>query len=481
MASGRVFLVGAGPGDPGLLTVKGRRVLEHADAIVYDRLASPRLLGYAKPGVSLYYVGKVADDHTMPQRDIEQLLISLARAGRNVVRLKGGDPFVFGRGGEEALALAKADIPFEVVPGITSAVSVPAYAGIPVTYRDVSPSFTVVTGHRSTEGLELDWNAYAKLSDTLVVLMGVRQLPRIVAGLLTAGKSPTTPVALIRWGTRAAQRTLVGTLEDIAETVRQTRFQSPAIIVVGDVVSSRDELSWFESLPLFGRRVFITADTTAEAIRMAEALEVLGAETLAFSSELIASQNTSEIRCALSDVMTSGVPAGVYFTTTLGAKCWFDELRVSRIDARRLSSLSFGASNHVVAEYLETYGIFADGIGPDTLLQSPVEQWWCEAGGNLAQAFGNLSVAPFNTFCAYAVDENRPWSGVFREWLAEGVDVVWTAHRSDAVEQLSLEACQAGAPIRLQSLHYADDSSISQTMIEALWNDHPADSTVVRV
>lgn len=479
MASGRVFLVGAGPGDPGLLTVKGRRVLEQADAIVYDRLASPRILGYAKPGVSLHYVGKVADDHTMPQRDIEQLLISLAQAGRNVVRLKGGDPFVFGRGGEEALALAKADIPFEVVPGITSAVSVPAYAGIPVTYRNVSPSFTVVTGHRATEGLDLDWNAYAHLSDTLVILMGVRQLPRIAAGLLAAGKPRATPVALIRWGTRAAQQTLVGTLADIAEKARQSRFQSPAIIVIGDVVSSREELSWFESLPLAGRRALVTADTTGEAMRMAEALEVLGAETLALSSELMASTCTSEIQRTLSDILTSCVRAGVYFTTTLGVKCWFDELKSSRIDMRCLSSLSIGAEHRVVAEYLETYGVFVDGIGPDTLLQPSVGQWWCEDGASLEQERGNA--APFSTFCAYAVDQERPWSVVLREWLAEGVDAVWTAHRSHVVGQLSAEACQTGSPLRLESLRYADDSSISQAMIKALWDDHPADPTVVRV
>ena len=242
-----VALVGAGPGDPGLMTVRGLALLRRADVVVYDRLVDPRLLDEARPDAHRVFVGKASGAHTLPQPDINALLVRHAAQGRRVVRLKGGDPFVFGRGGEEAEALAAAGIPFEVVPGVSSAVAVPAYAGIPVTHRAVASSFAVVTGHED-EGKDeaaVDWSRLATAVDTLVILMGVRSLPRIAAALLEAGRAPATPVALVRWGTTDAQETVVGRLDQIATLAAAVRLAPPVVIVVGDVVNLRERLAWF--------------------------------------------------------------------------------------------------------------------------------------------------------------------------------------------------------------------------------------------
>jgi uroporphyrinogen III methyltransferase / synthase len=246
-----VALVGAGPGDPGLMTVRGLALLRRADVVVYDRLVDPRLLDEARPDAHRVFVGKASGAHTLPQREINALLVRHAEQGRRVVRLKGGDPFVFGRGGEEAEALAAAGIPFEVVPGVSSAVAVPAYAGIPVTHRGVASSFAVVTGHEDEGKGEaaVDWARLATAVDTLVILMGVRSLPRIAAALLDAGRAPETPVALVRWGTTDAQETVVGRLDQIATLAAAVRLAPPVVIVVGDVVNLRERLAWFGVRP----------------------------------------------------------------------------------------------------------------------------------------------------------------------------------------------------------------------------------------
>jgi uroporphyrin-III C-methyltransferase len=244
VAVGKVFLVGAGPGDPGLITVRGVECLRQAQVVIHDRLISPALLDYA-PHALRIDVGKRPDHHPIPQAEINALLVEHAARGRLVVRLKGGDPFVFGRGGEEALALLAAGIPFEVVPGVTSAVAVPAYAGIPVTQRDVACSVAVITGHRSESVSSCDdWARFARGADTLVFLMGVQSLPRIAEQLVEGGRSPETPVAVIRHGTLAAQQVVTGTLGDIAERARH--LPPPAVIVVGDVVHLRQQLAWFD-------------------------------------------------------------------------------------------------------------------------------------------------------------------------------------------------------------------------------------------
>ena len=247
MRVGTVGLVGAGPGDPGLMTVRGLELLRRAQVVVYDRLVDPRLLDEA-PRARRIYAGKASGHHALPQERINALLIMHAKRGRRVVRLKGGDPFVFGRGGEEAEALANARVPFEIVPGVSSAVAVPAYAGIPVTHRGVASSFTVVTGHGSGPDGEsnVDWARLARPADTLVVLMGLESLPRIARALMTNGRPSSTPVALVRWGTTSAQETVTGTLADIAVWAARVRLEPPVVIVIGEVVALRARLRWFD-------------------------------------------------------------------------------------------------------------------------------------------------------------------------------------------------------------------------------------------
>jgi uroporphyrin-III C-methyltransferase len=253
-----VYLVGAGPGDPELITVKGLTCIQQADVILYDRLVNEQLLTNAKEGADLIYCGKLPNYHTMQQETINHFLVKHAKKGKVVVRLKGGDPFIFGRGGEEAESLAKHNIPFEIVPGITSGIAAPAYAGIPVTHRDLSASFAIVTGHRR-KGKEdtTNWEALAAGVDTLAIYMGVGNLSYIVDQLTKHGKSPQTPVALVQWGTLEDQRTVTGTLATIVKVVEESEIQNPSMIVVGEVVNLREKLQWFEQ---------------KEVLRMSEAL-----------------------------------------------------------------------------------------------------------------------------------------------------------------------------------------------------------------
>jgi uroporphyrinogen III methyltransferase / synthase len=279
-----IYLVGSGPGDPGLFTLKGVRCMQEADAVVYDRLAPEALLGLAKPGADLIFVGKRPGNPSMSQERINTLLVELANAGKTVVRLKGGDPYVFGRGGEEALELVAAGIPFEVVPGVTSGLAAAAYAGIPVTHRGISTSVAFVTGHEdpAKDGFDVDWSEVARGADTLVLYMGVGRLAEISQELISAGRSPDTPAACVRWGTLPEQRTVIGTLRDIAEKVSGAGLKPPAITVVGEVVSLREAgLDWYERRPLFGRRVVVTR-ARAQAGELSRELEVLGAEVHEF-------------------------------------------------------------------------------------------------------------------------------------------------------------------------------------------------------
>jgi uroporphyrin-III C-methyltransferase len=248
MMMGKVYLVGAGPGDPGLITVKGLRCIQEADVILYDRLVNKELLSYAKPDCDLIYCGKLPNYHSMKQETINSFLIKHAQKGKTVTRLKGGDPFVFGRGGEEAETLAKSRIAFEVVPGITSGIAAPAYAGIPVTHRNIASSFAVVTGHRKNGKEDVKWDSLAKGIDTLAIYMGVGNLPYICEQLQIHGKSKDTPVALIQWGSLEEQVTVTGTLDTIEEIVRTEGIENPSMIIVGEVVKLRNELKWFEQL-----------------------------------------------------------------------------------------------------------------------------------------------------------------------------------------------------------------------------------------
>lgn len=248
MRSGKVYLVGAGPGDPGLITVKGLKLLQQADVVIYDRLVDESILNETRSEAEKIYVGKASSHHTLEQEMINQLLIQKAREGKVVVRLKGGDPFVLGRGGEEANAMAENGIPFEVAPGVSSAVAVPAYAGIPVTHRGTASSFTVVTGHKASESGEplIAWDKLSAGADTLVILMGMGNLSTVVEQLIKHHKPPSTPVAVITEGTTTRQRCVIGTLQDIVEKVKSENLRPPSVVVVGDVVHLRKSLQWFD-------------------------------------------------------------------------------------------------------------------------------------------------------------------------------------------------------------------------------------------
>jgi uroporphyrinogen III methyltransferase/synthase len=274
-------LVGAGPGDPGLITVRGLECLRMAEVIVTDRLANPALLSHARPDARVVDAGKESGHHRLRQEEINALLVKEALAGHTVCRLKGGDPFVFGRGGEEALALVAHEIPFEIVPGVTSAVAAAAYAGIPVTERGMASALGIVTGHEDPAKTEssLNWQGLAQGLDTLVFLMGVSNLPAIVERLLAHGRMPETPVAVIHRGTTPHQRTVVGTLGDIVRKVEEAGLAAPAVIVVGEVVGLRDRLRWFDTRPLFGRRILVTR-TRPQTSRLRDLLAAQGAEVI---------------------------------------------------------------------------------------------------------------------------------------------------------------------------------------------------------
>ena len=278
---GICYLVGAGPGDPGLLTLRAREVIEQAEVIVYDYLCNPALLQWAPAGAEIIYAGKKAGAHTLAQDEITALLIDRTRAGKCVVRLKGGDPFVFGRGGEEAEALAKEKLPFEIVPGVSSVFAGPAYAGIPVTHREHTSQLTIFTGHEdpSKPGAGLDYAALARQPGTKIMLMGIERIGVITKELLQHGADPALPVALIRWATTPRQQTLRGRLDDIAAKVAETGFTAPAIAVFGQVVTLRDSLNWFETRPLFGKRIVVTR-TRAKAGVLCAGLLALGADVL---------------------------------------------------------------------------------------------------------------------------------------------------------------------------------------------------------
>lgn len=364
---GMVYLVGAGPGDPGLLTVKALECLRQADCILYDRLVSVRILSHARLDAEQIYVGKESGHHTLKQEDIHRLLVQKAREGKVVCRLKGGDPFVFGRGGEEAQALQDAGVPFEVVPGVTSAIAVPAYAGIPVTHRGVSSSFAVVTGHEdSAKGQSgLRWEHLAHGVDTLLFLMGVENLPHIVDQLLAHGRRPDTPVALVRWGTTPAQETLVGTLADIATRAQEAGLRPPVVAIVGDVVRLREHLRWFDTRPLFGKRILVTR-AREQASDLVAQLEAFGAEAIEFPVLRIAPLEWDE-------------PVGGYdwviFTSVNGVRCFFDRLRALGHDVRAIGSARVGAIGPATAEALEARGLRVDYVPPSFVAEAFAEHF----------------------------------------------------------------------------------------------------------
>lgn len=389
---GTVYLVGAGPGDPRLITLRGVECLRKADVVVYDRLASPELLAHAPDRAERVFVGKGPGQHTMTQDEINALLVERGLAGLNVVRLKGGDPYVFGRGGEEAMTLEQAGVPFEVVPGITSSIAGPSFAGIPVTHRQVASSFAVVTGHEdpTKEDSAIRWAGLANGPDTLIFLMGVEHLDSIVDNLLRYGRPPGQPVAAIRWATTPEQEVVEGTLGTIVSRVRDAGLRPPAVLVVGDVVGLRPTLDWRSRRPLAGLRVLVTR-ARQQASALSSCLAELGAVPLEYPTiEIRPVDDPAPFDAALRDIRSF---AWVVFTSTNGVDAFWERLLASGQDARALAASRICAIGPSTAAVLAAHGIMADWMPREFVTDSILDGFKAYAldGANVLLARADIA------------------------------------------------------------------------------------------
>jgi uroporphyrinogen III methyltransferase/synthase len=369
---GKVFLVGAGPGDPKLLTLRGKECLEQADVVLYDYLANPALLAWAPAAAEQIYVGRRGRGTYPDQAYINRLLIEKAQSGNVVVRLKGGDPFLFGRGGEEAEAMAAAGIPFEIVPGVTAALGVPAYAGIPVTHRTLASTVTLVTGHEDhTKGSSsLDWARLGSTSGTLVFMMGTKNLPTIVERLQAEGKPASTPVAIVRYGTRPNQQTLVGTLGDIVSKAESAKLEPPTVIVVGEVVRLRSQLNWFEQRPLFGQRVLVTRPA-GQASEFTDLLAAYGAEVVECPTiQILPPDSWDPLDAALQRLQTYD---WLVLTSANGVRPFMERLHAQGKDGRALAGLRICCIGPRTAEQVRGYGLTPDVIPADYQAEGVIE------------------------------------------------------------------------------------------------------------
>jgi len=444
--NGYVYLIGAGPGDPGLITVKGRECIARADVILYDYLANKSLLDAARPDAELIYAGKVGGAHNREQRQINEMLVEKAAEGKIVARLKGGDPFIFGRGGEECEALVDAGIPFEVVPGVTAAVGAAAYAGIPLTHRDFTTSVAFVTGHES-EGKEvsnIDWEGLSLGSGTVVFYMGMKNLPLITENLVARGRAPETPVALIRWGTRPEQEILTGTLADIAEKARRAGFKPPAITVVGDVVRLRERLRWFDSRPLFGKGVLVTR-ATEQAGRFSGLLGEKGALVFECPAiEVAPPENFAGLDEALGSL--SGFD-WLVFTSVNGVERFFERLHAGGGDSRALGPCRVAAVGPRTAEALAAHGIRPDLIPSGYHAEGIVEAF---AGQDVS---GSKALYP---------KADRARDVIPAGLAALGMEVVApVAYRTTLPDSLPHEALAALEERRIHCVTFTSSSTVS--------------------
>jgi uroporphyrinogen III methyltransferase/synthase len=442
--TGIVYLVGAGPGDPGLITVRGAELLAAADVVVYDYLSNPELLAHA-PGAEAIYVGKKAASHSMTQDQINELLVGQAQAGKKVVRLKGGDPFVFGRGGEECLALQDAGIPFEVVPGVTAAIAAPAYAGIPVTHRDYNSSFTFITGHEKEEeykesesrmriagsGSDLDWAVLAKLP-CLAFYMGVKSLPRICSKLIEHGMDPATPAATIRWGTMTKQQTVIGTIADLPDKVATAKLAPPAMTIIGRVVSLRPELNWFESKPLFGKTIVVTR-TRQQASELSTQLQSLGARIIEAPTIDLKPADPATVEAALADLHGYD---WIVFTSANGVRFTRDRLIAAGRDSRAFGPAKIATIGDATAAAVRKELCLNVDLSP--------ERFVAEA---LGEAFAQRNEITGKRFLLLRADIARP---LLRERLQQGGaaevrDVpIYETHPTDSLPQELIDAITAG-------------------------------------
>ncbi len=359
---GKVYLVGAGPGDPGLLTLRGKYLLERAEVVVYDYLANRKLLRHVPDSAEYVYAGKKGGaEHKHTQEEINQMLVDFALAGKVVVRLKGGDPFIFGRGGEEVEVLSKQNVPFEVVPGVTSATAAATYAGIPITHRGYTASVAFLTGHEdpTKSDSNIDWSKLATGAGTIVVYMGIKNLPIIVDNLLKHGRNPKTPVAVVRWASTPEQRSVVGTLDTITEIVKNAGIKPPSLIIVGEVVNLRKTIDWFEKRPLFGRRIIVTR-TRSQASELIAGLEEYGADCFECSTINIQPMDSYETL----DIELERIKEyhWIIFSSLNGVNYFFKRLFEKGMDSRDLKGPDIAVVGKATADLLHSYGIHADLI-----------------------------------------------------------------------------------------------------------------------
>lgn len=437
---GIVYLVGAGPGDPKLVTLRGAELVARADVILIDRLANPRLLKFARADAEIIYAGKSPREHTLTQEEIISAIIDRAAQGKIVVRLKGGDPFVFGRGGEEAEALKKAGIEFEVVPGVSSAIAAPAYAGIPVTHRGLASSFAVVTGHEaaastcsggcsSTESGQVRWDKLATGADTLVFLMGMERLAEIVRALMENGRPADTPVALVQWGTHASQKTVVGTLADIVDAAREAAIGAPAVTIVGEVVRMREAISWFERRPLFGKRVIVT-----RAGSLTEQLEELGAQVDEFS--VIRFEPAPDYSTLDRAIAKIGTFDWIVFTSANGVEWFVRRLEELGLDMRAMGSARLGAIGPKTAAALRAFRLKVDYVPSEYISEAVVREFPEDVAGKrvlIPRAFEAREDLPeglrsrgadVTVAAAYMTVTDDSQADALRERLKEPVDII---------------------------------------------------------
>ncbi|HEY5708178.1 MAG TPA: uroporphyrinogen-III C-methyltransferase [Solirubrobacterales bacterium] len=460
--SGVVYRVGAGPGDPGLGTVRALELIGSASAIFYDRLIPPGALDGAREDAELVYVGKAPGKPSVPQEEIGKRLVEAARSGKSVVRLKGGDPFVFGRGGEEGEALREAGVEFEVVPGVTAGVAATAYAGIPVTHRDDASAVAFVTGHEDPEKDEsaIDWEALARFPGTLVFYMGVKRLPANAAALIAAGRDAEEPAAAVERGTMVGQRTVVATLGTLAEAVEREAIGAPALIVVGPVVQRRESLAWLERRPLHGRRVVVTR-ARAQASGLAASLRGLGAEVVELPAIRIEPRiESEEVRGAVASIRDYAL---VCLTSPNGVRLLFEALRARGLDARALAGATIAAIGPGTARALAAHGIVADVVPEKFVAESLVE------------ALAGVDVSGRKVLVARAAEARNVLPDALRERGAE-VDVV-TLYETIR-EQPSAEAVEAA-----QDADYVTftSSSTVRNLTEALGDRFPGNARVISI
>ncbi|HEX5990728.1 MAG TPA: uroporphyrinogen-III C-methyltransferase [Solirubrobacterales bacterium] len=460
--AGVVYLVGAGPGDPGLMTARSLELIATADAIFYDRLIPPGALDGAREDAELIYVGKQPGVPSVPQEEIGERLVEAGRAGKSVVRLKGGDPFVFGRGGEEGEALREADVEFEVVPGVTAGVAATAYAGIPVTHRDDASAVAFVTGHEDPEKEEsaLDWAALARFPGTLVFYMGVKRLAENAAALIEAGRDPKEPAAAIERGTWPGQRTVTATLGTIAETVAREEIKAPALIVVGEVARRRAELEWLERRPLHGKRVVVTR-ARAQASGLAATLRDLGAEVVELPAIRIEPRIESE------EVLKVAGALGVYelvcLTSPNGVRLLFEAMEAAGLDARALAGVTVAAIGPGTARALAARGVLADVVPEHFVAEGLIE------------ALEDTEVSGTRVLVARAAEARDVLPDALRERGAE-VDVV--ALYETVREQpgdAEVEAARSADYVTFTS------SSTVTNLVEALGDRFPKSARIVSI